>query len=105
MKKCEVDPEVDLVWVRDEEHQERKILEDGSIQQLFQGRNPNVNSATYYEGDRSLADENPNRMQIQIHMVKPSNMSACSHYSPAIALYVPEWCTEKLEKLVVRSNE
>ncbi len=105
LKKCEVDPEVDLVWVRDEEHQERKILEDGSIQQLFQGRNPNVNSATYYEGDRSLADENPNRMQIQIHMVKPSNMSACSHYSPAIALYVPEWCTEKLEKLVVRSNE
>ena len=105
LKKLELDPDVDLVWIRDEEHQERKILEDSSIQQLFQGRNPNVNSPTYYEGDRSLADERPNRIQIQIHMVKPSNVGSCSHYSPALALYIPEWCTEKLEKLVVRSNE
>ena len=105
LQKCEIDPDVDLVWIRDEDHQERKILEDSSIQQLFQGRNPNVNSPTYYEGDRSLADEQPDRIQIQIHMVKPSNKENYSHYSPAIALYLPEWCTEKLEKLVVRSNE
>lgn len=105
LKKCEIDPEVDLVWIRDDNHQERKILEDNSIQQLFQGRNPNVNSPTYYEGDRSLVDDSPNRIQIQIHMVKPSNKNYFKHYSPALALYIPEWCTEKLEKLVVRSNE
>lgn len=105
LQKCEIDPDVDLVWVRDENHQDRKILEDSSIQQLFQGRNPNVNSSTYYEGDRSLADENPDRIQIQIHMVRPSNKGYYSHYTPALALYLPEWCAEKLEKLVVRSNE
>ena len=103
--KCEIDPDVDLVWIRDEDHQSRKILEDFSIQQLFQGRNPNVNSPTYYEGDRSLVDNSPERIQIQIHMVKPSNRINYSHYSPAFALYLPEWCTEELEKLVVRSNE
>lgn len=106
LKKTEIDPDVDLVWIRDENHQVRNIKPDGSIQQLFQGRNPNVNSPTYYEGDRSLADECPNRIQIQIHMVKPSNKdSTVAHYAPALAIYIPEWCAEKLEKLVVRSNE
>lgn len=105
LKKCDINPEVDLVWIRDDNHQERKILEDNSIQQLFQGRNPNENSPTYYEGDRSLADEKPNRIQIQIHMVKPSNKGSFNHYSPAIALYIPLWCSARLEKLVVRSNE
>ncbi len=104
--KLEMNPDVDLVWVRDENHQERKILPDGSIQQLFQGRNPNVNSPTYYVGDRRLADNTPDRIQIQIHMVKPSNKDLPdTHYSPAIAIYMPEWCAEKLEKLVVRSND
>ncbi len=105
LKKCKISPDVDVVWIRDDVYQERKILEDCSIQQLFQGRNPNVNSPTYYEGDRSLADENPDRIQIQIHMVKPSNKSFYTHYSSAFALYLPEWCAEKLERLVVRSDE
>ncbi len=104
--KLELNPDVDIVWIRDEEHQTRKIDKDGSIMQLFQGRNPNVNSSTYYEGDRSLADENPDRIQIQIHMVKPTNRDiVATHYSPALAIYIPEWCAEKLEKLVVRSDE
>lgn len=105
LAKLELEPDVDLVWIRDDDHQKRKIKDDGSIQQLFQGRNPNVSSSTYYEGDRSLADDSPDRIQIQIHMVKPSNKEAYDHYSPAMAMYMPEWCTEKLEKLVVRSNE
>ena len=106
LEKYELNPEVDIVWIRDEEHQTRNIDKDGSIQQLFQGRNPNVNSPTYYEGDRSLADEKPDRIQIQIHMVKPTNKDlTAAHYAPALAIYMPEWCTEKLGKLVVRSDE
>ena len=80
------------------------ISEDGSIQQLFQGRNPNISSPTYYEGDRSLVDKAPDHMQLQIHYVKPTNIPSINFYSPALALYVPEECADELSKLVVRAN-
>ncbi len=103
--KLELSPDVDLVWMRYEKKQTRHINPDDSIQQLFQGRNPNVNSPTYYVGDYRLSDDYPDRIQIQIHMVKPSNKdSTATHYSPALAIYLPKWCTEKFETLVVRSE-
>jgi len=102
--KIDKDPEVDIYWVRDIEHSTRKISEDGSIQQLFQGRNPNISSPTYYEGDRSLVDKAPDHMQLQIHYVKPTNIPSINFYSPALALYVPEECADELSKLVVRAN-
>lgn len=104
LKKLKIDPPVDLYWIRDTEHEKRKINDDGTIQQLFQGRNPNVNSPTYYEGDRSLADKEPDHIQLQIHFVKPTNNAYIDFYSPALALYVPASCSNELEKLVVRSN-
>lgn len=104
LSKIEKNPVVDIYWVRDIEHSTRKISEDGSIQQLFQGRNPNISSPTYYEGDRSLADKAPDHMQLQIHYVKPTNIPAIDFYSPALALYVPEDCAAELSKLVVRAN-
>ena len=97
-------PVVDIYWVRDVEHSTRTIREDGSIQQLFQGRNPNISSPTYYEGDRSLADKAPDHMQLQIHFVKPTNIPSIDFYSPVLALYVPEDCAAELSKLVVRAN-
>ena len=104
LRKIEKNPVVDIYWVRDIEHSTRKISEDGSIQQLFQGRNPNISSPTYYEGDRSLADKAPDHMQLQIHYVKPTNIPSIDFYSPALALYVPEDCAAELSKLVVRAN-
>lgn len=101
--KSELNPPVDIYWIRDTVHQERKILDDWSIQQLFQGRNPNTSSPTYYEGDRSLSDAKPDHIQIQIHYVKPSNLPDVTHYSPVLALYVPQVCNEEFSKMVVRS--
>lgn len=63
------------------------------------------NSPTYYEGDRSLVNHYPDHIQIQIHFVKPTNMSNVTFYAPALAMYVPEWCSDELSKLVVRKNE
>ncbi len=103
LTKLEMDPPVDIYWVRDEEHSTRKIYDDGSIQQLFQGRNPNVSSPSYYEGDRSLADKNPEHIQIQIHFVKPTNLPGIDFYTPVLALYIPDNCARELEKLVVKS--
>ena len=103
LEKAELNPPVDIYWIRDTVHQERKIMDDWSIQQLFQGRNPNTSSPTYYEGDRSLSDENPDHIQIQIHYVKPSNLTSVTHYSPVLALYVPQICNEEFSKMVVRS--
>ena len=96
----ELNPAVDVYWVRDEHHSSRKINDDFSIQQLFQGRNPNIASANYYEGDRSLVNKQPNHIQIQIHYVTPTNLVEYNYYSPVIAMYVPEACSEKLSRLV-----
>lgn len=95
---------VDVYWVRDIYHSTRKIREDYSIQQLFQGRNPNTSSPLYYDGDRSLADKKPDHIQLQIHFVKPTNMPEIDYYAPVLALYVPENCTVALSELVVRAN-
>lgn len=102
--KLQLNPQVDIYWVRDIEHSTRKVRDDFSIQQLFQGRNPNLSSPLYYEGDRSLADSEPNHIQLQIHFVKPTNMAYIDFYAPVLALYVPENCADKLSKLVVGSN-
>lgn len=105
LEKINLNPIVDVVWVRDlKTHSKRKINEDGSIQQLFQGRNPNDSSELYYRGDRSLADENPDHIQLQIHFVKPTNIDSVDYFAPVLALYIPEWCSKELSSLVVRKN-
>lgn len=103
LEKLKLDPFVDIYWVRDLEHSTRKILADGSVQQLFQGRNPNLSSPLYYEGDRSLADKEPEHIQLQIHFVKPTNIPEIDFYAPVLALYIPDSCSRELEKLVVRA--
>lgn len=103
LKKLKLNPTVDIYWVRDEEHSTRKILADGSVQQLFQGRNPNLSSPLYYEGDRSLADKDPEHIQLQIHFVKPTNLPEIDFYAPVLALYIPDSCARELEKLVVKA--
>lgn len=102
--KLQLDIPVDIYWIRDIDHSTRKIREDYSIQQLFQGRNPNTSSPLYYDGDRSLADNEPEHIQIQIHFVKPTNMPEINYYAPVLALYVPERCAAALSELVVRAN-
>lgn len=103
LEKVELNPVVDVYWVRDKHHSSRKINDDFSVQQLFQGRNPNTASVDYYEGDRSLVNNKPNHIQIQIHYVKPTNLAEYNYYSPVIAIYVPEACSEKLSRLVVKA--
>ena len=103
LTKLDLNPAVDIYWVRDVEHSTRKILSDGSIQQLFQGRNPNLSSPLYYEGDRSLADKEPEHIQLQIHFVKPTNLPEIDFYAPVLALYIPDSCARELEKLVVKA--
>ena len=105
LEKLELNPIVDIYWVRDITHSTRKIESDGSVQQLFQGRNPNTSSPLYYEGDRSLVNKNVDHIQIQIHLVKPTNDNSVDFYSPILALYIPEYCSEKLSQLVVKENE
>lgn len=103
LTKLELSPEVDIYWVRDSNRSTRKILPEGSVQQLFQGRNPNMSSPHYYEGDRSLVDKKPEHIQLQIHYVKPTNLPEVDFYTPVLALYIPDGCARELEKLVVKS--
>ena len=104
LDKVEFHPLTDVVWVRYRNHSTRKILDNDMIQQLFQGRNPNTNSESYYGGDQSLSNKHSDRIQIQIHFVKPTNRDDIDFYSPVIAIFVPNECSERLSKLVVRES-
>jgi hypothetical protein len=83
---------IDLMWLRIDDYEVRKLNDDGKIQQLFRGRDikQNENNEFDYYGDRSTCDERPNKIQIQIHYVKARNLADNDYYSPAICMYIPE---------------
>ena len=98
----ELKPAIDLLWVRDIKHETRALSEDNSVKQLFQGRNPNLDSLTFYPGDRSMADDRIDNMQLQIHYVRPTNRDNINHYCPMIALYIPQKYAEIFSQYVTR---
>lgn len=100
LQKAGISPVVDVVWIRDIAHETRAIDENGTINQLFQGRNPNQNSPTYYVGDNAMTGQRPNVMQLQIHYVRPSNRNEIQYYSPTLALYIPQNYSEQMARLV-----
>ncbi len=91
IKKKNFDELIDIVWVRINTNEKRKILNDGSIQQFFRGRDmkQNENGEYNYLGDRSTCNDRPDKIQIQIHYIKPSNLSDVDYYSPAICIFIP----------------
>lgn len=98
-------PLVDVVWMRYDVKQTRKMDENGKISTgLMQGPNPNSNSPDYYIGDRKIIDENPDNIQIQIHMVKPNNLDYIDYYSPFFSIYIPIEISNKLAQLVTRKE-
>lgn len=102
--KARIDPVVDVIILRDGVWQTRTLSSDGAINQLFQGYSPNTNSTRYYIGDKALAKQNPDRMQLQIHYVKPRNNDSIDYYSPVVALAIPESISTMLSDLVVPSR-
>lgn len=94
-------PTIDLMWIRDYQHETRTIAYDGTIAQLFQGRNSNLSSPTFYPGDRSMVDERPNNMQLQIHYVQPTDNKSAP-YCPILALYIPHLYSETISSYVVK---
>ncbi|MCL2168571.1 MAG: Z1 domain-containing protein [Defluviitaleaceae bacterium] len=101
LRKIDVSPIVDIVWIRDEAGQERSLRPDGQINQLFQGRNPNKASSTYYPGDGAMVlPERSRVMQLQIHRVKAKNRPNIDFHSAALALYIPLEYAEKMDRIV-----
>lgn len=98
----ELKPAIDLLWVRDIKHETRALSDNNSVKQLFQGRNPNLDSLTFYPGDRSMVDERIDNMQLQIHYVRPTNRDSINHYCPMIALYIPQKYAEIFSQYVTR---
>lgn len=99
-------PLIDVMWVRHASGEKRTIYEDGSINQLFQGRNPNTSADNYYPGDYKMADERPNVMQLQVHYLKPSNpeYADMDYWSPTVALYIPKEMITNLAQYVTREK-
>lgn len=96
LRKCNIDPVMDIVWIRDKEHETRSVDEFGYIKsQMFQGYN------SKYCGDANIITPDRNNiMQLQIHYIKPINLVNIEYYSPALALYIPLEYSEEMSKLV-----
>lgn len=101
----DIDPLVDIVWVRYKRKEERDINESGKIlSNLMQGRGINDNLDSYI-GDRKLPDDRPNNIQIQVHLVKPRHLVGYNYYSPFFAIYLPQNLTKKLVSLETKKEE
>lgn len=96
LRKCNINPIIDIIWIRDKEHETRSVDECGYIKsQMFQGYN------SKYCGDANIIMPNRNNiMQLQIHYIKPINLENMEYYSPALALYIPLKYSEEMSKLV-----
>lgn len=99
--KSNIVPVIDVYWIRDISHETRTLRNGNRINQLFQGRNPNQNSPTYYPGDSSMVtNDRCDIMQLQIHYIMPRNLSEINYYSPTLALYVPATYSSQMSRLV-----
>lgn len=103
--KRKLDDLIDVVWVRINTNEKRKILEDGSIQQFFRGRDtkPNEKGEYNYLGDRHICDDRPDKIQVQIHYIKASNMPEIDFYSPSMCIYIPNHYIDEV-KIVGRKD-
>ena len=100
-KKLEIDPEIDVVFMRTDTAGSRTLYDDGKINQLFQGRSK-VESPTSYPGDANLPNAKPYNIQVQIHNIKPSNRSDIDYSSIQVAIYIPSEIADDISKLVGR---
>ncbi|MEK5468001.1 Z1 domain-containing protein [Paenibacillus sp. FSL R7-0210] len=99
--KCDFVPLIDVMWIRDGVGETRTINDDQTVTQLFQGRNPNKNSPTYYAGDSAMPNGR-DVMQLQIHYVQPKNYHL-KYTSPMLALYIPNVYSAALTKFVIKA--
>jgi len=99
-QKADLNPVVDVVWMRVSSGTNRTIYEDNTINQLFQGPTPNPNSTAPYPGDSGMADSIRVAMQLQIHMVTPRNSEKGTHSSPTLALYMPTVYSSRLDQFI-----
>jgi hypothetical protein len=105
-EKSNVDPKIDVVWMRDGLGEERKMFLDGTFSGLFQGRNegsnyPGDGRLTFISGMEEISERKS--MILQIHSIKASNKAAWNKditYT-ALAIYVPPFIAEKCGDLVV----
>jgi len=105
-QQLKIDPLTDIMWVRYENKEERNIDSSGRIlSTLLQGHNPNINSPDYYIGDRKLPDDRPDKIHIQIHLVKPNKLEGVDFYSPFFAIYLPTDLINMLSPFVTRGDE
>jgi hypothetical protein len=101
LKKANITPEIDVMWIRDGHGETRTLREDGQINQLFQGHTPNIDSSKYYPGDGAMIlPDRDHVMQLQIHMIKAKNKPDRNFFAPAFALYIPLEYAEQMGRII-----
>lgn len=100
LNKKDMDPLVDVIWMRDGITSKHDVDSDGSIANYFVGRRPDdYSQPAVYEGDREQFKDTE-KLQLQVHMIEDKQTG---RISPVLALYLPPVCIEKLTNLVIRS--
>ncbi len=94
-----LNPDIEVIWMRDGNTSKHTILKDGSIPNYSVGRRPEDSTKpAIYLGDDNQFKKN-NTMQLQIHMIEDET----SHIvSPTLAIYLPIEVVERLANLVIK---
>lgn len=75
---------IDILLIRHETNQTRRINQNLTVQQMFRGRDVDSRQSRY-DGDRSLSELSQG-IQLQIHFIRPTNLDF-SNYSPTLAFH------------------
>lgn len=96
-----IDPLIDVVFMRYDNIDvgNRTVDANGNIETGLM-----IGHSTNYIGDRKIPDQKPNTMQLQVHMIKPKNLSI-DYYSPCFAFYLPPEISEDISKYVKRMED
>lgn len=102
MKRKDLNPKVDLIWMRDEDGQySNHEIDCGHIPNYSVGRRPqDTKKPVVYKGDdyEFIKDDT---MQLQIHNIRDTITGIDS---PTLAFYIPKNVIEKLTNLVIQAG-
>ncbi|MCI2074601.1 MAG: hypothetical protein LKJ94_02665 [Candidatus Methanomethylophilus sp.] len=104
--KSEIDPPIDVVWIRDGCNEKRQLFDDGTFSGLFQGRNEGTNypgdgKITFIDGMNEISDRTAMILQVHTFSATVEESWNKGMVFTALAIYVPPCIADKCGDLYV----
>ena len=100
MEENKKSPNVDIIWLRPDSPQKRKVDVDGRIEQLFSGSNSNYPGDRFFDADIG----NPENIKLQIHFIYPKLMGDGCAPALAFAMRIPTRIRESMDKHIRKGD-